>query len=129
MGWLARKPLMSRAEPGNEIQPETIASTTMNARVSQVRFRNPRSPGQRGACVPPHAGRHNRARIRDGGEYRFRAGAEPTERTPFVAVAMVLCRFGTSRRRDAAVASAGRTHCSAVMPFALRCFFFTMREV
>src|SRR5215218_7978982 len=61
---------MSKAEPGNEIQLETMASTMMDTRISQVRFRNPRSPKQRGAFVPPPAERHNPARTRDGAEYR-----------------------------------------------------------
>jgi hypothetical protein len=101
----------------------------MKARVSQVRFRNPRSPRQRGASVPPHAGRHNRARIRDGGEYRIREGTEPTKRTRFVPVATVLRGSGTTQRRHDAIAFAGQAHWSTVMPFALRCFFVTMSEV
>ena len=129
MGWPARKPSMSRADPGNEIQLETTASTTMNASISQVRFRNRRSPKQRGTCVPSHAGRHNPTRIRDGGEYRFREGAEPTERARFTPVAMVLRRTTIGPRRDEANTSACRTRWSTEMPFALRLFFDRMSKV
>ena len=69
-GCAARKPAMSKSEPGSEIQLETMASTTMNARVSQVRFRNRRSPRHQGAFVPSNARRHNPARTRDGAQYR-----------------------------------------------------------
>jgi hypothetical protein len=120
---------MSRAEPGKEIQPETIASTAMKAKVSQVLFRNPRSPRQRGACVPPHAGRHNPTRIHDGGQYRFREGTRPTEWRRSVPVASIDRRSGTTRRQQDAVASASQARSSIVMPFPLRCFFVTMSEV
>ena len=65
---------MSNPEPGSEIHVEAMASTMMNARVSQVRFRNPRSPRHRSAFVPRPAGRHNSARVRNGAQYR--KGAE-----------------------------------------------------
>jgi hypothetical protein len=72
-GCAARKPAISKSEPGSEIQPETTASTTMNARVSQIRFRNRRSPGHRGAFARYHTRRHNSVRARNGAQYRKRA--------------------------------------------------------
>src|SRR5215212_8306708 len=113
MGCPARKPLMSSPEPGNEIQLETTASTTMNAKVSQVRFRNLRSPKQRGAFVLLHAGRHNPARIHDGAQYRIRRAEEPTRRTWFEPVPTVLRRARTDHQ-DEATALACWAHSSIV---------------
>ena len=61
---------MSKSEPGSEIQVETMASTTMNARVSQIRFRNRRSPRLQGDIAKGNVRRHNSSETRDGAQYR-----------------------------------------------------------